>query len=60
VESIDHAGYTCRQQRQVWLGLEQCARGFARALAHQYTPKTVRKYTLSDFVCWDTDGRHKD
>jgi site-specific recombinase XerD len=33
---------------------------FARTLAQQYAPKTVRKYTallalFIDFVCWQTD-----
>jgi site-specific recombinase XerD len=42
--------------------LEQCARDFARTLAQQYTPKTVRKHAaiialFIDFVCWDTDVR---
>jgi hypothetical protein len=42
--------------------LEQCARNFDRALAQQYTPKTVRKHAaivalFIDFVCWDTDVR---
>jgi hypothetical protein len=40
--------------------LEQGARDFERALAHQYAPKTVRKHMaiialFIDFVCWDTD-----
>ena len=39
--------------------LEQCAQDFARGLAQQYAPKTVRKHTaiialFIDFVCWDT------
>jgi len=42
--------------------LEQCAGDFARALAQQYAPKTVRKHMaiitlFIDFVCWDTDVR---
>ena len=36
--------------------LEQCAQDFARVLAQQYAPKTVRKHTaiialFIDFVC---------
>ena len=42
--------------------LEQCAGDFARALAQQYAPQTVRKHMaiitlFIDFVCWDTDVR---
>lgn len=42
--------------------LEQCAGDFARVLAQQYAPKTVRKHMaiialFIDFVCWDTDVR---
>ena len=42
--------------------LEHCARDFARVLAQQYAPKTVRKHTaiialFIDFVCYDTDVR---
>jgi hypothetical protein len=45
--------------------LEQCAGDFARALAQQYAPKTVRKHMaiialFIDFVCWDTDVRRID
>jgi hypothetical protein len=40
--------------------LEQYADDFARALAQQYAPKTVRKHTaiialFIEFVCWQTD-----
>lgn len=40
--------------------LEQYVDDFARTLAQQYAPKTVRKYTailalFIDFVCWRTD-----
>jgi len=40
--------------------LEQYADDFARTLAHQYAPKTVRKHTaiitlFIEFVCWQTD-----
>ncbi len=42
--------------------LEHSARDFERALARQYTAKTVRKHMaimalFIDFVCWDTDVR---
>jgi hypothetical protein len=45
--------------------LEQYARGFERALAQQYAPKTVRKHLaiitlFIDFVCWDTDVRRME
>ena len=45
--------------------LEQCAQDFARVLAQQYAPKTVRKHTAIialciDFVCWDTDVHRID
>jgi hypothetical protein len=45
--------------------LAQCAQDFARVLAQQYAPKTVRKHTaiialFIDFVCWDTDVRRID
>jgi site-specific recombinase XerD len=40
--------------------LEQYADDFARTLAQQYAPKTVRKHTaiialFIEFVCWQTD-----
>ena len=40
--------------------LEQYADDFARTLARQYAPKTVRKHTaiialFVEFVCWQTD-----
>ena len=40
--------------------LEQYAGDFARTLAQQYAPKTVRKHTaiialFVEFVCWQTD-----
>jgi site-specific recombinase XerD len=40
--------------------LEQYAVDFARTLAQQYAPKTVRKHTaiitlFIEFVCWQTD-----
>ena len=45
--------------------LEPCAQDFARGLAQQYAPKTVRKHTATialfiDFECWDTDVRRID
>jgi hypothetical protein len=56
LEQFEHDKKPMRKQ------LEHCARDFARVLAEQYAPKTVRKHTaiialFIDFVCWDTDVR---
>ncbi len=56
LEQFENDKQPMRQQ------LEHCARDFERALARQYTAKTVRKHAaiialFIDFVCWDTDVR---
>lgn len=57
---LDALGQFERAKAPLRTQLEQYARDFARTLAQQYAPKTVRKHTailalFIEFVSWQTD-----
>ena len=57
---LEALGQFQRAKEPLRTQLEQYADDFARTLAHQYAPKTVRKHTaiialFIEFVCWQTD-----
>jgi site-specific recombinase XerD len=57
---LDALGQFEREKEPLRTQLEQYARDFARTLAQQYAPKTVRKHTailglFIEFVSWQTD-----
>ena len=57
---LEALGQFERTKEPLRVQLEQYADDFARTLAQQYAPKTVRKHTaiitlFIEFVCWQTD-----
>ena len=57
---LEALGQFEREKEPLRTQLEQYARDFARTLAQQYAPKTVRKHTailalFIEFVSWQTD-----
>ena len=59
---LEALGQFEREKAPLRTQLEQYAGDFARILAQQYAPKTVRKHTaiiglFLEFICWQTDVR---